>query len=169
MLLEHECSTETARRIARLLRQNSGEGYFSQRLAAEFGGCTVTEALGNIAAEFEREVAERFLKLPVDADGVPINAGDRLTEDDTCLPVSVVHDVKQLRWDYGSWVVETSRGEFRKSDFAKWHHLNMNLDGLLDGLINEVLEYGNGSSLHDTEILEEIRDKYASMLQLKEQ
>ena len=31
-----------------------------------------------IANEIEREIAERFIELPVDADGVPIRVGDEL-------------------------------------------------------------------------------------------
>ena len=31
-----------------------------------------------LADEIEREIAERYMELPVDADGVPIHVGDRL-------------------------------------------------------------------------------------------
>ena len=35
-------------------------------------------AINRIADEIEREIAERYMELPVDADGVPIRVGDKL-------------------------------------------------------------------------------------------
>lgn len=44
------------------------------------GNCVTAskEAINAIADEIEAEIAERFMELPVDADGVPIRVGDRL-------------------------------------------------------------------------------------------
>ena len=36
------------------------------------------DAIADIADEIEREVAERYMELPVDADGVPIHVGDKM-------------------------------------------------------------------------------------------
>lgn len=41
--------------------------------------CTRYFDSGEIADEIEREIAERYMLLPVDADGVPIHVGDKLT------------------------------------------------------------------------------------------
>ncbi len=41
-------------------------------------GPMVCQDLLDIADEIEREIAERFMELPVDADGVPIRVGDEL-------------------------------------------------------------------------------------------
>lgn len=42
------------------------------------GGSTDYNELFEIADEIEAEIAERFMELPVDADGVPIRVGDEL-------------------------------------------------------------------------------------------
>lgn len=39
------------------------------------------QVINALADEIEREIAERFMELPVDADGVPIRMGDELTEE----------------------------------------------------------------------------------------
>jgi hypothetical protein len=40
------------------------------------------EQLRKIADEIEREIAERYMELPLDADGVPIHCGERMRLDD---------------------------------------------------------------------------------------
>ena len=42
-----------------------------------------------IADEIESEIAERFMELPVDADGVPIRIGDTVCEVDVSVPIEV--------------------------------------------------------------------------------
>jgi hypothetical protein len=37
-----------------------------------------------IADEIEREIAERYMELPVDADGVPVKLGDTIGKVDNC-------------------------------------------------------------------------------------
>lgn len=49
----------------------------------------------NMAEEVEREVAERYMELPVDADGAPIHVGDELEWDwhrDSFIVTSVSGD-----------------------------------------------------------------------------
>ena len=46
-----------------------------------------------LADEIEAEIAERYIELPVDADGVPIRLGDR---------------VASRRWSDGTWVSQLS-------------------------------------------------------------
>lgn len=43
-----------------------------------------------IASEIEREIAEKYIELPVDADGVPIRFGDTVREVDDCVPMKVM-------------------------------------------------------------------------------
>ena len=45
---------------------------------------------GNIGDEIEAEIAERFMELPVDADGVPIRIGDTVCEVDVRVPIKVM-------------------------------------------------------------------------------
>lgn len=68
---------------------------------------TLTEqgvlGLDAIAHGIEREVAERYMELPVDADGVPIRVGDTILED-YGEGERYRHNVTALiytnRWDY---------------------------------------------------------------------
>ena len=46
------------------------------KLCANTNTRNVIDALEAIADEIESEIAERFMELPVDADGVPIHMGD---------------------------------------------------------------------------------------------
>ena len=56
-----------------------------EKLRDELRICEMTGSRPTIAFvaqcadEIEREIAERYMLLPVDADGVPIHVGDRLT------------------------------------------------------------------------------------------
>ena len=43
-----------------------------------------------IADEIEAEIAERYIELPCDADGVPIRIGDTVREMDDCVPMKVM-------------------------------------------------------------------------------
>ena len=52
-------------------------------LCDERGMHTIYEPSDRIADEIEHEIAERYMELPVDADGVPIHVGDNLHSDET--------------------------------------------------------------------------------------
>ena len=43
-----------------------------------------------IADEIEREIAEKYIELPVDSDGVLIRIGDTVRELDDCVPMKVM-------------------------------------------------------------------------------
>ena len=43
-----------------------------------------------IASEIEREIAEKYMELPVDADGVLIRIGDTVSEVSDCVPMKVM-------------------------------------------------------------------------------
>ena len=53
-------------------------------------GPMVCQDLLDIADEIEREVAERYMELPLDADGVPIRIGDTVCEVDVRMPIKVM-------------------------------------------------------------------------------
>ena len=63
--------------------------------------------LSDIADEIEREIAEKYMELPVDADGVPIRYGDKLSSDEmpgraftcfTCLGFNVTRFSGEPLW-----------------------------------------------------------------------
>ena len=49
----------------------------------------VVDACNACIEELEAEIAERFMELPVDADGVPIRIGDTVCEVDVSVPIEV--------------------------------------------------------------------------------
>lgn len=53
-------------------------------------GPMVCQDLLDIADKIEAEIAERFMELPMDADGVPIRIGDTVCEVDDRTPVKVM-------------------------------------------------------------------------------
>lgn len=55
------------------------------------------ESWRKIADEIEREIAEHYILLPVDADGVPIRVGDEIN----CLGRNVL--VNSIIWDGVNW------------------------------------------------------------------
>lgn len=61
-----------------------------RRLCTETGEDGIADALGAIADEIEREVAERFMELPRDSEGVPIHVGDRLVSYDAETRIEVL-------------------------------------------------------------------------------
>ena len=60
--------------------------------------------INEIADEIEHEISERFIKMPVDADGVPIHVGDEITDKDSipCIITSV--SATRVYCKDGSWV-----------------------------------------------------------------
>ena len=48
------------------------------------------EVLSELADAIEQELAERYLELPLDADGVPIRVGDVMAYEDNTKPTKVV-------------------------------------------------------------------------------
>lgn len=57
---------------------------------------------GDIADEIEAEIAERFMELPVDADGVPIKPGDIMQfRDDAPVRVDSIGNSKCYVGDFG--------------------------------------------------------------------
>lgn len=51
--------------------------------------------------EIEREIAEKYMELPVDADGVPIRVGDHMECDGEAFTVCAVAPGQVHRWKVG--------------------------------------------------------------------
>ena len=54
------------------------------------GSVSYNVGFNEIADEIEREIAERYMELPVDADGVPIHVGDVLEYGDRVRATGIV-------------------------------------------------------------------------------
>lgn len=65
----------------------------------------VMEALGSAIDEIEHELKERYLELPFDANGVPINFGDRMTDGEYTFKVASLS-----YHGYKSWSVLNEEG-----------------------------------------------------------
>lgn len=65
----------------------------------------VRVALGTAVDEIEQELEERYVELPVDANGVPINPGDRLTDGEYTFVVA-----SMSYHGYKSWSVLNEEG-----------------------------------------------------------
>lgn len=65
----------------------------------------VMEALGAALDEIEQELGERYVELPVDANGVPINVGDRLTDGECTFVVA-----SMSYHGHKSWSVMNKKG-----------------------------------------------------------
>lgn len=59
--------------------------------------------------EIEREIAERYMELPLDADGVPIHVGDEMELDNERFVVCAVAPGRVHRWDIHN-IGELDRG-----------------------------------------------------------
>lgn len=55
--------------------------YDAYRNAIELANMHHPDELYEIADEIEREIAEKYMELPLDADGVPIHCGDRIVSE----------------------------------------------------------------------------------------
>ncbi len=81
-----------------------------------------------IADEIEREIAERYLLLPVDANGVPIHPGDILDPpsdcDDyaTCQVVKLTYDMFEKEWHFDGEAIGSFMGFCGYFDTAGWTH-----------------------------------------------
>ena len=65
----------------------------------------VRRALGMATDEIERELKERYIELPVDANDVPIKVGDRLTDG------KYVFEVDGISYNrYGGWSIWNKQG-----------------------------------------------------------
>lgn len=75
--------------------------------------CSIPKKMEKIADEVDAEIAERFMELPVDADGVPIHVGDEITDRD-CIPGIVISvSATRVYCKDGSWVYPSDCHHFK--------------------------------------------------------
>jgi len=68
----------------------------------------IDDAVHDLADAIEAEIAERFMELPVDVDGVPIHVGDWLRHCDLTVQCAAVSPERVYYWDEavnGHWVL----------------------------------------------------------------
>lgn len=84
-----------------------------------------------IANKIEREIAEKYMLLPVDADGVPIHVDDEMTDKDSIPYIVTSVSATRVYCKDGSWVEPSDS-----------HHVNPDpVKELLEKLVRDV--YGN--------------------------
>ena len=112
----------------------------------------VKKALGEIEAQ--------YMKLPVDADGLPVSIGDKLTRHKTN---GKVYEVEELRYDGETWWFESGEGCF-SCDSAS-HVKPDTVEDLMEKALNEaaMLDRYDGywPSAADVTV---IADKYAARI-----
>ena len=115
--------------------------------------------------EIQAEVDERFMELPLDADGVPIRVGDVLDPpsdcDDyvTCQVVKLTYDLFEKEWYFEGEAVGSFMGFCGYFDTAGWtHHKPRTLEDVLCDFANDVAMQGHQIGLTGRELSE----KYAA-------
>lgn len=88
------------------------------------------EQLRKIADEIEREIAERYMELPVDADGVPIRVGDEMESDNERFVVCAVALGRVHRWDVHN-IGELDRGTVAYPPNSLHHYKPRTLEDVL--------------------------------------
>lgn len=113
--------------------------------------------------EIEAEIAERFMELPVDADGVPIKPGDIMQfRDDAPVRVDSIGNSKCYVGDFG-WFGGNG-GFYGKGTLKCCRHVKQRtLEDVLNDCADEISEKrGIAPELNrDTPTRNEIVDKYA--------
>lgn len=96
---------------------------------------------GNIADEIEAEIAEKYMELPVDADGVPIRVGDVMTHK---LGTGERKDIVEAVYENGFL-------SYRSDGY--WHHMAgdtfihvkpRTIEEVLRDVWKEALDYAKG-------------------------
>lgn len=85
-----------------------------------------------IADEIEAEIAERYMELPTDADGVPIHVGDECWDRDTAERF----EVSSIEWNgvcWSAWSVPETRHIANKV----LHHRPRTLEVVLEDMLIE--------------------------------
>ena len=110
-----------------------------------------------IADEIEREVAERYMELPVDADGVPIRVGDVLTDGEYKFKV-----FELAAFGDGSWSIRNEDGNAWAACDVTHHH-----EPTVEDVLREMADrcYADEDEPRDRDA---IVAEYAAKLQLRE-
>lgn len=107
------------------------------------GNSSIGRYCREIANEIEREVAERYMELPVDADGVPIHVGDMLECEDRRGETYRLHA-------RGVFVYEDGRVGVMNERLGIWYPLSCRHVKLprLEDVLRECAEaYANGADV----------------------
>ena len=109
----------------------------------EWHGVTIgykdeSKQLGEIADEIEREIAERYMELPVDVDGVPIHVGDEVVYDHDCMRLSKSETVAWIAYGAKETHV-TTQNNCHENPCCLRH---VKPDSVKE-LVKEVMEYGH--------------------------
>jgi len=83
--------------------------------------CAVSYEFGGIADEIEREIAEKYMLLPVDAEGVPIHVGD-------CMLVRTIKTYVRAIGD-GYWIDGTEGFTHTPEDWS--HYKSRTIEDVL--------------------------------------
>lgn len=120
-----------------------------------------TDELVRIADAIEREVEERYVELPKDADGEYIHIGDKLVSKH--LEGNSVVECTRLTLTNG-WMVGHGRLDGTPNLFV--HHKPPTVEDVLNGLCLKYVKLWNGEASKRER--REIVAEYAAKLQLKE-
>ena len=96
-------------------------------------GCSVPGKVREHADRIEAEIAERFVELPVDADGVTIHVGDVVVSRDWCEPRKVTGFAVLCRTSDGGCVWN--------EPCELEHYKPRTLEGVLRDVWKEALDY----------------------------
>lgn len=91
------------------------------------------------ADAIEREVAERYMKLPVDADGVPIRVGDEMESGDETFVICAVAPGRVHRWHIHN-IGELDKGTVAYPPSSLHHFKPRTLEDVLHELVDDALE-----------------------------
>ena len=113
-----------------------------------------------IANSIEAEIAEKYMQLPVDVDGVPIRVGDYLQLGDTRGKVAALTycPCNELPWE---WQCDTNR-DWYNTKFTR-HAEPRTVEDVLEDFLAEYDDWDDGNTLrYDREKMRaELFEKYA--------
>ena len=115
--------------------------------------CATMGEINEIADEIEREIAEKYMELPVDADGVPIRAGENLRSAYSKTEYTALGF--WFDFDCGIWQVMVSSKHAMSGNILR-HVKPDQVSELLNGLLEEY----DASTRPDEEIIA----KYAAKI-----
>ena len=121
-------------------------------------------------AELKREIAERYMELPVDADGVPIHVGDYL-EAEEFTPTKRFHCLgfdfeahKSERWSVCMSFDEYS-GTSEYTSAARCHHVKkQDLEDVLESFIEDYDHWDEFAHFERGESRNKLFAKYAALI-----
>ena len=110
------------------------------------------------ADAIEHEVSERYMLLPVDADGVPICVGDVVAAQD-----EQPFEVRAFRFDALGWFAVERLGS--QWNVNQLHHVkSRTVEDVLREFANSGTPTGDGGVLFETALIEKYADKLRDML-----